>query len=199
MVPEKGMDKEVSIVLSREVKNYRRLAQEWYGLRDDQMLNMDVHHNPSRSEGGRNIPEHLFVYHYTVHEAVHEDDFVGWARAGSHKAHSVRDEFGRSVHAVKCMEKLNSYIHLKKDEQGKSLQAVKAGKARAEKTNSAKNENGKCVVGLKAASVTNSQRWEDPDHPELGITTAGALANRQKALGIPHGPENRRRVYPSDQ
>jgi hypothetical protein len=38
------------------------------------------------------------------------------------------------------------------------------------------------------------QKWEDPDHPELGVTTSGALAMKQKARGLPHGKENRRRV-----
>lgn len=38
------------------------------------------------------------------------------------------------------------------------------------------------------------QKWMDPDHPELGITTSGALAMKQKAKGYPHGKENRVRV-----
>jgi len=76
------MDKEVSIVLSREVKNHRKLAQQWYGLTNEQMIDMDVHHNPARHEGGRNIPEHLFVYHKTLHSAVHGGDFTKWAREG---------------------------------------------------------------------------------------------------------------------
>ena len=46
----------------------------------------------------------------------------------------------------------------------------------------------------KGAKTTNSTFWEDPEHPELGILQAGPLASRQKKLGLPHGPENRRRV-----
>lgn len=38
------------------------------------------------------------------------------------------------------------------------------------------------------------QKWEDPDHPELGQHNAGVLARKQKALGYPHGPGNRVRV-----
>jgi len=79
------MKKEVSIVLSREVKNYRRLAKEWFGLTDEQMVDMDVHHNPPRSQGGRNIPEHLFVYHFTLHAAVHETAFILWRKEASRK------------------------------------------------------------------------------------------------------------------
>ena len=48
----------------------------------------------------------------------------------------------------------------------------------------------------KGAKTTNSTFWEDPEHPELGVLQAGPLASRQKKLGLPHGPENRRRVKP---
>jgi hypothetical protein len=41
---------------------------------------------------------------------------------------------------------------------------------------------------------TNAQKWCDPDHPELGITNAGALAKKQKSRGYPHGPANRVKV-----
>lgn len=76
------MDKSVSIVLSRESKNCRKLAQEWYGLNEEQMKDCDVHHNPPRHAGGRNIPEHLYVYHSSLHGAVHGKDFTQWARKG---------------------------------------------------------------------------------------------------------------------
>lgn len=76
------MDKSVSLVLSQESSNYRKLAQDWYGLTDHQMVGMDVHHNPARCEGGRNIPEHLYIYHNTLHYAVHGEELVRHARAG---------------------------------------------------------------------------------------------------------------------
>jgi hypothetical protein len=76
------MNENVSIVLCRPVRNYRKLAQEWYGLSDEQMVGVDVHHNPPVYQGGQNIPEHLYVYHSTLHNAVHGDDFTKWARIG---------------------------------------------------------------------------------------------------------------------
>lgn len=95
------MDKEVSIVLSPEKRNYRKVAQEWYGLTDEQMVGMDVHHNPARHEGGRNIPEHLYVYHNTLHSAVHGGDFVLWSRKGPEKTNAVKDKDGKSINAAK--------------------------------------------------------------------------------------------------
>lgn len=38
------MDKNLSIVLSNPVRNYRKLAQKHWGLADEQMIGMDVHH-----------------------------------------------------------------------------------------------------------------------------------------------------------
>ena len=90
------MNKNLSIVLSRENPNYRRAAQLWYGLTDEQMKNVDVHHNPSRSKGGRNIPEHLYIYHETLHNAVHGNDFTQWARKGAIAAAKVREKLLQS-------------------------------------------------------------------------------------------------------
>ncbi len=98
------MEREVSLVLSREVKNYRKLAQGWYNLTDDQMLGMDVHHNPPRHLGGRNIPEHLFVYSESLHSLIH-GGFTGYAREGARKAHELKNEEGKSITAVKAGKK----------------------------------------------------------------------------------------------
>jgi hypothetical protein len=65
------MDTSVSIVLSREESNYRKLAQVHYGLTDEEMKGRHVHHNPPRHSGGRNVPEHLYVYSPEVHDEVH--------------------------------------------------------------------------------------------------------------------------------
>jgi hypothetical protein len=48
--------------------------------------------------------------------------------------------------------------------------------------------------GAISATKLNSQKWMDPDHPELGVTNAGALVGKQKAKGYPHGKENRVKV-----
>ena len=71
-----------AIVLSPNYSNYRMVAQKHYKLTDEQMKDIDIHHNPPRCEGGRNIPEHLYVYHPTLHAQVHENESVLWARKG---------------------------------------------------------------------------------------------------------------------
>jgi hypothetical protein len=155
------MNKELSIVLSPESRNYRKVAQEWYGLTNEQMADMDVHHNPSRQEGGRNIPEHLFVYHNTLHSAVHGNDFTQWARKGgkkgSEKNHSVKNEEGKSVTVMKMNEK----VHKEKDENGKSVHAVKSGKKAGRKAHEAKNEEGKSILAVRRAKKSHEKKNEE--------------------------------------
>jgi hypothetical protein len=174
------MNKEVSIVLSVERKNYRKLAQEWFGLTDEQMVDVDVHHNPARHQGGRNIPEHLFVYHKTLHSAVHGNDFVLWARntGVSEQQAAEWGKIGGRIGGKRRSKETCStsgkrmcvVIHERKDKDEKSIHAKKVGK------------------------ITSSQLWEDPDHPELGTHNAGNLVRIQKSKSLPHGKENRRRI-----
>jgi hypothetical protein len=48
--------------------------------------------------------------------------------------------------------------------------------------------------GRRGARTVNSQKWADPDNPELGQHSAPTLAQMQKRRGLPHGKENRVRV-----
>ena len=113
--------------------------------------------------------------------------------------HEEKDNLGRSAHAIRT----NKIIHEEKDELGRSVNAVKAGTAAHQE----KDEFGRSVTAVKAgekggkkgAKTMNAQKWEDPDHPELGEHSSGTLAQMQRARGYPHGPENRERVYPPDQ
>ena len=189
------MDKEVSIVLSTENKNYRKLAQRHYGLTDEQMKGMDVHHNPARHEGGRDIPEHLFVYHETLHAAVHGSDFILWARKASYYVKERNSAPGGRAACVSMRKKQTGFFDPRWEDH-RSDWTSKAGSARAEQMRVAgypglgSSTEAAKVAGKKAAA----QRWEDPDHPELGQLAAGPLVIRQKARRLPHGPENRRRV-----
>lgn len=69
-----------AIVLSPNYSNYRKVAQQNYGLTDEQMKDIDVHHNPPRCEGGRNISEHLYVYHPATHKIIHDKQAINWAK-----------------------------------------------------------------------------------------------------------------------
>jgi hypothetical protein len=61
------MNKSVSLTYFPPTRDYRKAAQLAWGLTDKQMNGMHVHHQPPRSEGGRNVPEHLYVCSPSIH------------------------------------------------------------------------------------------------------------------------------------
>lgn len=83
-----------AITLSRAGSNYRKVAQKWYGLTDEQMKSVDIHHSPPRHQGGRNIPEHLYVVSPSLHSAIHGNDYTAWARKGAAAGWKARQEKG---------------------------------------------------------------------------------------------------------
>ena len=179
----KFMKKEVSIVLSKGVTNYRRLAQEWFGLTDEQMADMDVHHNPARHQGGRNIPEHLFVYHNTLHAAVHGDDFTKWARKGAASVQNRNTAPGGKVSGPICVENQLGIFNPENKEKVREG-AKKCGAKRAQQMAQegfpglGSSFEAASLAGKKAAA----QRWKClvTGH----ISSAGGLARFQKARGI---------------
>ncbi len=72
-----------ALVYSPNLSNYRRVAQKHYGLTNEQMTELDIHHNPPRCMGGRNIPEHLYVYHPIMHKRIHDKQTIEWASKSS--------------------------------------------------------------------------------------------------------------------
>jgi hypothetical protein len=102
------------------------------------------------------------------------------------RLHAEKDALGRSIHALNTI----GHAHSKKDELGRSILGVR----NAERLHSEKDEFGRSVHGVKVASKTNSQKWIDPDHPELGEHSAPTLAQMQKRRGYPYDKENRVRV-----
>jgi hypothetical protein len=113
---------------------------------------------------------------------------------GARAAHSEKDELGRSLLALRSFKD----VHKEKTPEGKSALSVRAGKA----AHTEKDANGKSVHGIRAgkiggkqaAKIVNAQKWEDPDHPELGQHSPGTLVRMQKRRGLPSGKENRRKV-----
>lgn len=68
------MDKNVSLVRI-DKRHHRVIAQENWGLTDEQMKGMHVHHRVPRSKGGTNDPCNLFVCSPSFHAYVwHSED-----------------------------------------------------------------------------------------------------------------------------
>jgi hypothetical protein len=84
----------------------------------------------------------------------------------SKKAHSEKDDLGRSLLAMRNYEKGLGLV----------------------------DENGKNIYGVQNVKKLNEILFCDPDHPELGERSAGTLAKMQKSRGYPNNPENRVKV-----
>ena len=182
------MDKNLSIVLSREINDFRKLAQRWYNLTDDQMVEMHVHHNPPRHQGGRNVPEHLFVYHYTLHSAVHGDNFTLWASKGGRIGGLVGDRDKKRAHGIKCSkEGIGIFSPAVTEEQRRKWNQEAGKKGAAAQPRETRVQTGR-NLGLR------NLQFMDPNHPELGTHNAGNLVRIQKSKGLPHGKENRRQL-----
>ena len=185
------MDKSVSIV-KVDQRPYRIIAQENWGLSDEQMEGMHVHHRIHRSKGGTNDPSNLYVCNPLFHKYVwHSEDSYGslipYAIDGG--------RIGGSLSPVGRLSYENKFGLFGLSPEDKKQAEIKGGKVTYENKIGCHDPKYKGV----GARNTNSTLWEDPDHPELGKHTPGPLVRKQKALGFPHGPENRKRVYPTDQ
>lgn len=68
--------------------NYRKIAQRNWGLTDEQMVGMHVHHRIPVSEGGTNDPSNLYVCspscHAVWHERVVHPNLIAKAKQGGH-------------------------------------------------------------------------------------------------------------------
>jgi hypothetical protein len=85
------MDQNVSIVLV-DKRPYRVIAQENWGLTDEQMKGKHVHHRIHRSKGGTNDPSNLYVCSPWFHDSIwHESEggFIGLAAINGSKGGKV--------------------------------------------------------------------------------------------------------------
>jgi hypothetical protein len=180
------MNKEVSIV-KVDFRPYRKIAQENWGLTDEQMQGMHVHHRIPVSRGGTNDPSNLYVCSAWFHMGVwHAED--GFNSLIPHAVQGGRVGGKKSRVGPISYERKFGIFGLDPDKKKEA--EVKGGRSTFEQKTGCHAPEFKGVGARK----TNSTYWEDPDHPELGILQAGPLARRQKARGLPHGKENRRRV-----
>ena len=168
------MEKNVSIV-KVDKRHYRIIAQENWGLTDEQMKGKHVHHRIKRSEGGTNDPSNLYVCSPSFHRwGWHNgEEWIEWAERGAKRAHEQKDKDGKSLTAKKAgkaahrsrsaegksLHALKTIVkaHEDKDELGRSRKGVKA----AERINEAKDEKGRSVNAVKGAEKLNEIMHEE--------------------------------------
>ena len=175
-----------AIVLSPEQTDYRKVAQRHWGLTDEQMKGMHVHHHPPRSEGGRNIPEHLYVSSPSMHaHGWHDGDwFVENARKGCQRSIESRRANPKPKRQRLTPEERRQIVV--------STNKARAGKKyRQESTDKMSESHRKTPRPRENIQEQNTAQWVDPNHPELGVRTVSALVRMQRARGLPCTESNR--------
>jgi hypothetical protein len=162
------MNKNVSIVCV-DSRPYRKIAQENWGLTDEQMKGKHVHHRVAESEGGTNDPSNLYVCSPSFHRwGWHEgEEWIEWAERGVQKAHEGKNDFGKSILGVENGKRL----HETKNEEGKSLNASKGGRKGGKKTHARKNEDGKSIHALETSMKAHSEKTPE-GKSVLGVKNA---------------------------
>ena len=72
-------------IVKVDKRHYRKIAQDNWGLTDEQMIGMHVHHRVPRSKGGTNDAANLYVctpsfHYYTWHLMPFEQRLLSWFR-----------------------------------------------------------------------------------------------------------------------
>ena len=208
------MEKHLSIV-KLETRPHRIVAQENWGLTDEQMEGKEVHHRVAQSAGGTNDPSNLFVCSPSMHRwGWHNGDkgFGEWAHQGgaAMKAKNLGWAFvpketlienGRKTSKKLMSEKRG--IHGASQEQRSAWNKENgakgchaAGRSTFEKGVGlfAMSDEAKDARNKKGASIINSTQWMCLETGHL--STSGPLTKWQRKRGI--DPLRRVRLTPEE-
>ena len=170
-----------SIVLIPK-KPYRKIAQENWGLSDDQMKGMHVHHRIPRSKGGTDAPENLYVCSPSFHQEIwHNGRYRQIVKAndaavsGGLTNVSIHQERKTGWYSPESHEKSNKTRTL----NGSLSRAGKAGGSISGKKHSKEFLSEIGTLGGKALAV---QKWICT---ETGyVSNPGGLSRYQNKRGI---------------
>lgn len=182
------MEKSVSIV-KVDKRPYRKIAQDNWGLTDDQMKGKHVHHRIRVSDGGTKDPCNLYVCSPWYHDVIWHSGSGGFielageggklgGKLGAKAVHGEKDENGKSKHAVKMGRASSAALTLEE----KSERGRKGGKKGAATLNSSltleqKRANGRKGGEAYFASTTPEQRKEIA---RKGGKKSSAITNAQR-------------------
>jgi hypothetical protein len=95
-----AIPKERSIV-KVDKRHHRKIAQENWGLTDDQMRGMHVHHRVARCDGGTNDASNLYVCSPYVHRWCwhNGEEWIEWANKGGEKGGRIGGLKGGATNA----------------------------------------------------------------------------------------------------
>lgn len=196
---------------------HRKVAQENWGLTKEQMKGMHVHHRIPRHQGGTNDPCNLFVCSPSMHQwGWHSgEEFISYASkggsiggvTGGRKGRKGKGVYARTEKHLEVLKRFSNLTFEQRSEntlnQWKNPEFVKLVKETASKTGKKLAEQ---KVGMfsserlgEGARTTNSQKWVDPLHPELGAHHFNKLAKLQRERGYPSEKTNRVKVQQEEK
>jgi hypothetical protein len=180
-------------IVKVDSRSYRTIAQENWGLTNEQMKGMHVHHRIPRSCGGTNDPSNLYVCSSWFHANVWHDRMF-WVETTS-LLHKEKDETGRSIHAVKTLGPFFTDVEHQKKAFQKLLEKNPNHQREAFQALLDKHPDHQSKAGTKVGLV-QGQRNVESGHFEAckklrfrclvtgHVSNAGGLARWQKKRGI---------------
>jgi hypothetical protein len=171
-------------IVKLETRHHRKVAQEHWGLTNEQMKGKHVHHRIKRCDGGTNDPSNLYVcsewYHDNVWHAG-EGGFAGCASKGGKLGAKAQPREVRVANGTKQgPENLRKVIERNPDHQRQAAQ--KAGEAIREKAKTDPEFRQKCVDNGKKTSEIVKEKRKDLNYDEKYRKTrsAGGKATMEK-------------------
>lgn len=149
-----AIPKERSIV-KVDKRPYRKIAQENWGLTDEQMRGKHVHHRIARSDGGTNDPSNLYVCSPSMHKwGWHNgEEWIEWAVTGG--------KLGGPIGGKIVKEKGIGIFS-----PGMQSEGGKTGGPRGVKTQR-KTKSGLFGLTKEQRSEITKKQWKDPAHREM--------------------------------
>ena len=168
-----GQSSPKTAIVKVDKRPYRKIAQENWGLTDQQMEGMHVHHRIRQADGGRNDPSNLFVCSPSFHSGAWHGEiggFIGAAQEAGRKGGAIQGQRNKeSGQWDKCREKgtvaaAENGKHLLKNKppRRKKLTRKEVGKVTAERNKSP--EMRKSVSDLRRKEA---ERGEHPAQRRL--------------------------------
>lgn len=163
--------------------HHRKIAQEHWGLTDEQMKGMHVHHRVPRSKGGTDAPENLYVCSPSFHQEVwHNGRYKQIV-----KANNAAVSGGLTNKLLHQENKTGYYAPKSRKKSGKtrglSGSCAKAGAIGGSISGKKRSKEQMSKMGREGAKALHSQRWQCL---ETGyVSNAGGLSRYQVKRGIP--------------
>jgi len=189
------MDKSVSIV-KVDRRPYRVIAQENWGLTDEQMRGMHVHHRIRRSDGGTNDPSNLFVCTPWYHDVVWHGGsggFIGLATESGQKG-GESNAINKTGFCGRSPEKMSE-----DGRKGGNTNVVnKTGFLSDEWQNSEERRENNLRNGEKARDSNagiHSEKWKNSEEykelcKRMGSVAAATLRDQQRGIFSPEWRES---------